>query len=424
MTRPTKRGASVAVAAIGSWAVGRLLGIDEFYVLSVAAAVALLAGFAVVGFSGSAVAVRRTVSRTRLPAGGHAQVVVDLRNESRLPLPTLLGEDACDDALMDEVGAARFVVPALSRGSTLPASYVLHGGLRGRYVVGPLLLRIRDPFALFERTRRYRATNELVVYPAIEDLPGAVSLGRHSGSGSSRSRRLFNAGDEFHTMREYNDGDDLRQVHWRSTARRGKLMVRQNEMPWDAYVTLLADTRAAQHHGTGKDSSLERTVSAAASILWHMDAHGYRARLVTEHDARPGVATGKDALLDRLAVLEPTRGRSLEPVLAQLRSTEAQGLLVAVIPASDPQSSTEMTTLLQAGRAFSGRVVMIVDTGGAGSGERAQRLIRLFRAANWRAGVLGFGDSLGDTWADAMSGRQAPSDAGTIAGERVGSART
>ena len=415
----TRRGLALVVAAFGSWAVGRLLGIDEFSILSVAAAVTVVAAVVAVFFSGSAVAVRRRLQRPRLPAGEESHVVIELRNESRLPVPLLLGEDACADRLLGQGRPSRFVVPGLPRGATVPAGYAVQGTLRGRYPIGPLTLRVRDPFGLVERTRRYRATDELIVYPAIETLPGSVQLGRHQGSGASRSRRLFNAGDEFHTMRDYVDGDDLRQVHWPSTAHRQRLMVRQNELSWDTQATVICDTRSEMHHGGGATSSLERAVSAAASVIWHLDGQGYRTRLVTEHDTRPPLPTTREASLDRLAVLEGSRGRALETILGQLRSAEAQGLLIAVLPAPPHNgqpvghggSAGDMTALLQAGRSFSGRIAIVLDTGAPGSQDRAERLAGFLTAAGWRAAPLSPAVPLATAWRELMSGRRPSSDA-------------
>lgn len=401
----TRRGLAVVAGAFALWAVGRLLGIDEFLVLAVAAAAAVVAAVLAVLVAGSAIAVRRRTTAPRLPAGASSHVLIDLRNESLLPVPVLLGEDRCADVLLDGADVARFVVPGLPRGAAVPAGYRITGRLRGRYTVGPLSLRMRDPLGLVERVRRYDAADEVVVYPAVEQLPGGVSLGRHQGSGTSLSRRLFNAGDEFHTMREYADGDDLRQVHWRSTAHRQRIMVRQNELPWDTQATILCDTRAEAHHGSGRDSSLERAVSAAASVVCHLDDHGYRVRLVTEADARVPAMASRDACLDRLAVLEATRHRSLGPVLGQLRSGEAEGLLVAVLPASE-DGGGDLGTLLQVGRAFSGRVGIVLDTGAPGCYERADRFSAMLQSAGWRAAPLHPGVPLAAVWGDLMAGRR------------------
>lgn len=421
----TRRGLSLIVAAVGCWAVGRLLGIEEFFVLSVAAAAAIGLGLAAVLFAGSAVAVRRRLDAPRLPAGSSTRVHIELRNESRLPLPLLLAEDTCDPILLQPESPSRFVVPGLRRSGTVTAVYTAHGNLRGRYTLGPLQLRVRDPFGTVERTRRYRATDELIVYPAVEALPGGLHLGRHHGAGASRSRRLFNAGDEFHTMREFTEGDDLRQVHWPSTAHRQRLMIRQNELSWDTQATVLCDTRSARHHGEGRESSLERAVSAAASVVCHLDVGGYRTRLVTEHDTRPPQASTRDAALDRLAVIEPSRGRALAPVLDRLRSAEGQGLFVAILPAppdsgrdggrsgADSGVSAELSTLLQVGRGFAGRMAVILDTDAPGSAEQAARTAALLTAASWRAVVWSPGHRLADTWRDLLAARGAATAVGS-----------
>ena len=82
-------------------------------------------------------------------------------------------------------------------------------------------------------------------------------------------------------MREYRRGDDLRRVHWRSSARVGELMVRREEQPWQSRATVFLDNRGTSHRGQGAACSLEAAVSAAASIAVHLTHRGYTVRLVT-----------------------------------------------------------------------------------------------------------------------------------------------
>ena len=109
--------------------------------------------------------------------------------------------------------------------------------------------------------------------------------GEWTGSGESRSRSLASAGEDDAGTREYRQGDDLRRVHWRSTARLGQLMVRREEQPWQARCTVLLDTRSTAHGGEGPGSSFEWAVSAAASVAVHLVRHGYFVRLVTDTGA-------------------------------------------------------------------------------------------------------------------------------------------
>ena len=98
-------------------------------------------------------------------------------------------------------------------------------------------------------------------------------------SGENRPRAIASAGEEDATVREYRDGDDLRRVHWRSTARRGELMVRREEQPWQSRCAMFLD---ADHLAPRPrpSSSLEWAVSAAASIGTDRIRRGYATTLL------------------------------------------------------------------------------------------------------------------------------------------------
>ena len=80
-------------------------------------------------------------------------------------------------------------------------------------------------------------------------------------------------------IREYRHGDDLRRMHWRSTARVGELMVRREEQAWDPSATVMLDTRASAHAGEGMQHSLEWAISAAASIAIHFLEDGFSVEI-------------------------------------------------------------------------------------------------------------------------------------------------
>jgi uncharacterized protein (DUF58 family) len=383
-----------------------MLGVEELYVL--AAAVALLVALAAVAvrMSATTVAVRRGISAVRLRAGESAEVTLDLRNDSRWEgAPLLLVEDQCSWTLADR---PRFHVDGLRAGGTRRLRYPLHPTMRGRYTIGPLRVVVRDPFEVVELVRRYHATDAVVVLPVIEPLPDGLTRGNHRGSGTSDTRRLFNTGDEFHTMREYQQGDDLRLIHWPSTAHRDALMVRQQELPWQAEATVLCDTRLAAHRGAGASSTLEKAISASASVVWHLTRHGYRLRLVTDAATRAPRAETWEALLDRLAELEGSHETTLTG-LATLRGTGAEGLMVAVVavPHGDALLRThpDVRTLLQAGRLFASRLVVVVHSG-HGDRARAEETAGLLRVAGWRAATVAPGESLTDRWGDALGSRR------------------
>ena len=120
-------------------------------------------------------------------------------------------------------------------------------------------------------------------------------------------------------MRDYRRGDDLRRVHWRSSARTGELMVRREEQPWQSRATLFLDNRARSHRGQGVASSLEAAVSAAASVAMHLSSRGFAVRLVTAAGEDPANAwhvrdtdLNTGSLLEALAVVQPLRSPRID----------------------------------------------------------------------------------------------------------------
>ena len=400
----TRRGALLLTGAVALCGLGRFLGVSELYIVGVAAGALVVCSTLAVRVSSANVSVRRHLAPTRILSGGHGEVVLELRNDARLPAALLMVEDACPTQLSD---APRFVVPGLGAGRTTAVRYRITGSVRGRFTVGPMRLRVRDPFGLAQRIRRYKGREDVVVYPRIEPLEDPPAPGTQPGSGSSALRRLFNTGDEFYTMREYVQGDDLRQVHWPSTAHRQKLMVRQQEQPWEAEATVLCDTRRLAHRTSGPGSPLEKAISLAASLVWHLADDGFTLRLLTDADERLPAPDGWNALLDRLAEVEPSRVPSLLPALQRLRGGGGEGLFAAVVatpPGDDPVARhPDVRALLQAGRGYHGRLALIVDSG---SSARADELAALLRTAGWRATTITPQQTLASRWRNLGGGRR------------------
>ena len=384
--------------------VGRFLGVAELYVIAVATVALVICSTIAVRISTANVSMRRHVAPTRVLAGGIGEVKLELRNDARLPAALLLVEDQCAPVLAT---SPRFVIPGLGAGATTAIRYPLTGTARGRYTVGPMRLRVRDPFGLAQRIRRYKGREEVVVYPHIEPLEDPPAPGMQAGSGSSAIRRLFNTGDEFYTMREYVMGDDLRQVHWPSTAHRNKLMVRQQEQPWEAEATVFCDTRRSAHRTLGPASPLEKSISLAASMLWHLADDGFSLRLLTEADTKRPAVQPWQTLLDRLAEIEPSGVSALVPSLQRLRAGNSEGLLVAVVatPTGDDPVARhpDVRALLHAGRSYSGRLALIVDHG---RGERADQTVALLRTAGWRAATITPQQTLASVWRNFAGGRR------------------
>ncbi|HVM13733.1 MAG TPA: DUF58 domain-containing protein [Egibacteraceae bacterium] len=409
----TTRGISLLGGSALMWLLGRTLGLPELFVVAAATAALVAIAFLWVRRSTATVSARRLVATTRLVAGAATEVGLAVRNDAWLPASLLLLEDRCDHALRPDAGGGqppRFVVAGLKPGRTAAMHYMLSGDSRGRYTVGPLSLRTRDPFRLAERVRAYPLTHDVVVYPRVEPLGDGLTRGNHHGSEASDNKRMFSSGDEFYTLREYVRGDELRQVHWPSTAHRNKLMVRQLEAPWKPEAVLFCDTRAGAHRGAGPDSTLEKALSVTASVLCHLADRRYELRLATEADARPPDASPWQALLDRLAELAPSRVESLAPALSRLRGAEAGGLLAAVLAppsGSGPVAGhADVRALLATGRRFSGRLAVVVAASTTGTNPRGAELAGILSASGWQATVIGPRDSLTAAWPELLAGRR------------------
>jgi uncharacterized protein (DUF58 family) len=200
------------------------------------------------------------------------------------------------------------------------------------------MARITDPFGLVEYDRELAGRSRLVVVPRVFPLNGLPS-GSGMGAGDDGSIRLRSGqGEDDAVVREYRQGDDLRKVHWRSTARRDELMVRVEERPWRGGTTVLLDHRLTAHRGSGPSASLEWAVSLTASVCMHLHRFGHQVRLVAE-DGRVlagGHSEGghSDAVvLDALASLQPSHRRELAVGVDPAAGQEVIAILGASTPA-------------------------------------------------------------------------------------------
>jgi uncharacterized protein (DUF58 family) len=305
----------------------------------------------------------RSITPPRVPAGQTAQVTLRLENVSRLPTGLLLAEDTVPYALGTR---PRYVLNGIERGGIRELSYPLRSDLRGKFVIGPLEIRIADAFGLAEIGRSFSAHTTLVVTPKVVPLPRAVVAGSWLGDGEGTTRAAAAAGEDDVIPRAYRDGDELRRVHWRSTARYGELMVRREEQRWRNRVMLLLDTRRGAHSGTGATSSFEFAVSAAASIGVHLAREGLDGQLITDAGAVSTAGIFEDVLLDSLSVIKPSRCHDLGVGTAALRGGSS-GLVIAIAG----QLSAGVARQLAASRRDAGPAIALLLAVSTWSGSQA-----------------------------------------------------
>jgi len=324
----TRRGALLLAGALALTLLGRVLGLADLYVLGAAAGLAVAAAFGYVRVVQFPLAARRRVTPPRVHLGASCRVDLELANNSCRRVPSLRAEEPFGTS-----GAmADFAVPELGPGASGRAAYQVPTGRRGRYALGPLTLRLEDPFGLARAQRQGGAAGAVLVYPRIEVISGMPPAPGHDPQDGTITRTPRSQGEDFFALRPYEVGDDLRRVHWPSTARSDELMIRQVELPWQHRTTIVLDTRRQVHDA----ASFELAVSAAASILSGSQRAGAITRLVTPGGRDSGFATGADhreAALAILAAVEPSGPAGL-PALLAARRPHGAGASVAVVTTS------------------------------------------------------------------------------------------
>jgi uncharacterized protein (DUF58 family) len=326
----TTRGRAFFAAAAAAALASLVLGERDLLRVAVLLATLPLLAAAYVGRSRYKLSCTRALEPQRVPVGASSRVVLRLANMSRLPTGTLLLEDRLPYALGSR---PRLVLERLGAGQASSVAYTVRADTRGRYEVGPLAIRMTDPFGLCELTRSFPSTDHLVVIPQVVPLPQVRLAGEFAGSGDSRARSVSVHGEDDAATREYRHGDDLRRVHWRSTARVGELMVRREEQPWESRATILLDTRSGAHRGEGPTASFEWAVSAAASIAMNLRDVGYRIRLVDDVsiDVDANDAAGEAMMMDRLAEVKPNNRTAIAGLVDRARRRADGGLIIAVL---------------------------------------------------------------------------------------------
>jgi uncharacterized protein (DUF58 family) len=335
------------------WFAARVLGSPGLEVVGIGIGLLPFLAALFVRFTPRRLELRRRLSETRVAPGTRVTVDVELRNDSTARTPLLLLEDRLPAALGRP---ARLVVASVLPRGTQRVAYSLLPQTRGRYGIGPLWVDVTDPFGLTRHRVQIDRRDELLVTPEIEDLTTPPDAATGIGVGAARARQLMRSGEEYFTMRAYQEGDDLRRIHWPSVARTGELMIRQNETSRRASAVVFLDDRETAL-GAAHTPAFERAVSSAGSVgMLLLDEH-FTLRFATPELA--ATPTTEDRFLDVLAGLNAGKLRTLAPALVNLRvaaSPEASLVFVGAPPA--PQ---ELPGLIRATAGFGPKLAILVQ---------------------------------------------------------------
>ncbi|MGH9286479.1 MAG: DUF58 domain-containing protein, partial [Acidimicrobiales bacterium] len=268
----------------------------------------------------------RRLHPPRAHAGTEARVDLQITNTASRPSPVLGVAEPFGDGRQ----RARFLLAPMAPGESSRAAFRLPTDRRGVFDLGPLEVAATDPFGMASAVAHPAARTQLTVYPRIDPLsPPPLAAGGDPHAGTEHATAQTAGGEDFFALRPYQVGDDLRRVHWPTTARLDDIVIRQEEMPWQARTTVLLDIRRSAHD----DASLERAVSAAASILAASWRRRALLRLVSTDGADSGFSAGAahvEGILEHLATVGLAGGDQLAAVTARLRQAGNGGALVAL----------------------------------------------------------------------------------------------
>lgn len=272
----------------------------------------------------------------RIFFGETAQVRVEIANRSWLPVLWMRLHDTVPADLASSSGFRQ--VLSLSPRERLHLEYTVHGRRRGYYQLGPLVTLGGDLLGSASYENRQAAENPVIVYPRILPLSD-LGLPSQSPFGTLPSRqRLFEDPTRIRGVRDYQPGDSLRRMDWKTSARVGSLQVRRYEPAIALETAIFLNLDGEDYAPRHRRQATELGITIAASVAVHLIGQRQAVALATNgHDplAAPGVAAltlplGKERahlthLLDLLARVQVDPDREAMPFL-DLLSRKSLGL--------------------------------------------------------------------------------------------------
>ena len=405
--RLTRRGAGLSVA--GASAVGLGIGLGAIDLVQIGALALLL----VIGsFTATALRdpgrgrhrlrVHRHVQPSPVHAGSPAQVSVEVVADNLAGRVRLNGLRLGEQASAELSGGRPLRARVIRTDRSVGLAYPVHAARRGRWALGPLTVTRYDPFGVVRASTALGEQADIAVWPAVTQLPAPRGILVAEPDRIALGARSPSTDDS--ALREYQLGDDLRRVHWRSSARRGELVVRSDERAGMRPVTVLLDLPQ-------EAESLEWTISLGTSMALAMLDAGHPVRLLgppSEPGAlsadgahsRPG-HTARTELLDRMIdVQAPDASAAEEQLLTAVRlhlgSHSGSEIVVALV---GPLSQPTRTALAQLATGAQGWAMVRSDPAwSVNERHEAERTISHLRRLGWRACPVQPGDDLTESW--------------------------
>lgn len=325
---PTLRGWLLLIVGAALPGIGRYLGIDELYEIGIALVVLVVISMFAVQRRQRRFRIRRTIRPAEWATAGRAiDVEVEITNLDKRPSVPLILAERLDPAL----GSIRSIrTPALPGGSTTTLSYKVTPPTRGRVTLGPAKLTGIDPFGMAKGTTGAAPQEEVYVYPATERLSSPMPEGGTVAVGAeSPSPIPTRAGEDFYAIREFRSGDDLRKIHWKSTARFGEPMVREEERRSEPLISVVIDDSRTDAE------RFEALVGAAASVIEDASIRRHSFRVLKLSETPPFMEFDRGtahyrSCMEKLALAKQSDEGDAIELLGHLRADVPSGITVLV----------------------------------------------------------------------------------------------
>lgn len=298
--------ATVGIALTGGWSVMYQVS----YVVLLLVAVCWL--WAWVG--GRSLRVERRTRTQRAQVGGTFEERIAVENTSWVPKPWVEVRSPSNLA-GHSLRYGFFLGPKAYRAWTFRTQCVV----RGKFTLGDMFCTTGDPFGLFQRRARFSSEATVIVYPRTVDLLGAGGIPGQLPGGGRQSGHVPFVTPTAAGIREYQPSDPYQRIHWPSTARTGRLMVKEFELDPFADVWVVLDLDWHVHVGSGPESTEEYAVTATASLMRYfllqnrsVGLAGQRELLLPDRGPRQ-----VSKVLELLALVRAERPEALAETLAE-----------------------------------------------------------------------------------------------------------
>ncbi|MHA1576137.1 MAG: DUF58 domain-containing protein [Candidatus Thorarchaeota archaeon] len=216
----------------------------------------------------SGIEVTRSIDKVKVFSGDFLRVKVSIKNTSRRHFDFIEVHDQYPELWILAIGE-NFIASRIEPGSSITFSYILQVRMRGKYYLGPTEVIMRDRLGLHYYKRTLIEKTEILVLPTWKDVRRLEALGKQRKLGlmfGSHRTRVVGMGSDFAGFREYVPGDAFRLIDWKSSAKRGDLVIKQYEMEKNIQVVCMVDSSGSMGNGYPENTKLEYAIRAAVLL--------------------------------------------------------------------------------------------------------------------------------------------------------------